>query len=385
MIQSLGGDFVVVTIANLIALAPQIPAVQAALPYIATVAAAGRYTRRAPVLTDITALNHMIPLHEYYVARLTEEFAPVHHVALRNVTVFGEGSIIAAGKLLILESCSEFFTQHILPPGLSTAGPDQYRLSHEPSRHISKPALLAKRPFWRNYGHWMVDGAMLLALLPELILPEGCPIIVGAQTDSRMRAIVKESVALLAPGATLLEHPDGETWTFSELHYVSPVHVSPLTKLPKALTALRNRVLAGQPRPVRRRRVYVMRDPTRSRRLENEPQVIQLCLHHGFEVVQPEHHSLREQTALFQAADFIVGVKGAALTNAIFCSEGANLLVLSPSDWVDPFFWDIAGQLGLAYGEIYGPVATATGPQGTNPFSIDIDRLARHLAVMMRT
>ncbi len=73
--------------------------------------------------------------------------------------------------------------------------------------------------------------------------------------------------------------------------------------------------------------------------LWDEAEVIALRQRHGFAVVQPEHHRLRE-AALFRAAESVVGVKGAALTNIMFCSDAASLLVLSPAGWVDPFLWD---------------------------------------------
>ncbi|PSJ19141.1 hypothetical protein CVH10_24405, partial [Halomonas sp. ND22Bw] len=48
-----------------------------------------------------------------------------------------------------------------------------------------------------------------------------------------------------------------------------------------------------------------------------------------------------------------IGVKGAALTNAIFCQKHCHVILLSPSKFVDPFFWDIIAQRGIKYSEIY--------------------------------
>jgi hypothetical protein len=83
---------------------------------------------------------------------------------------------------------------------------------------------------------------------------------------------------------------------------------------------------------------------------------------------------------LFQSAACVIGVKGAALTNIVFCSSAARVFVLSPSDWPDPFYWDLAGHLGMEYGEMFGPLVSGDERQSMHRFTIDVDRLARNLA-----
>ncbi len=51
------------------------------------------------------------------------------------------------------------------------------------------------------------------------------------------------------------------------------------------------------------------------------------------------------------------------------------MIVMSPIDWPDLFFWDIAGQRNFAYYELTGPLASETNVRGQNPFSIDLTKL----------
>jgi capsular polysaccharide biosynthesis protein len=107
-----------------------------------------------------------------------------------------------------------------------------------------------------------------------------------------------------------------------------------------------------------------------SRRLVNEPEIVALCAAHGFEVARPESLSIAEQAALFANAEAILGVKGAAMTNILFANADCALMVLSPGDFIDPFFWDIAGMRGLAYGEVFGELQSAR-TIGQNDFRVE--------------
>jgi capsular polysaccharide biosynthesis protein len=381
MMQEAGREVGRITLAELLALAQREAVIATDFRYAALLAPAGRYQRRAPICCDTADAEPLTQvLHAQYIERLQQNHPPSYHVVLRDATLFGQGAVVSAGGALLDDSCWEFFSQGGLPPGLTGAENRHYRLAKAPSRHIDRPSLLVKRPFWRNYGHWVMDGAALLTWLPRLQLPADCQLIVGPHEDAKMRAIMRETLDILAPGRPVIEQPDDEVWTVASLHYVTPPHIPPLTKQPAVMAALSGRLCALQPGVPATRRLYVTRDAGLGRRLVNEDQVIALCQHLGFEIVRPEHYSLREQVALFQSASCVLGVKGAALSNALFCSSAARLFVLSPSDWPDPFFWDLAAQRGLAYGEMFGPVHSDGERQSMHMFEIDIPRLARNLA-----
>jgi capsular polysaccharide biosynthesis protein len=181
---------------------------------------------------------------------------------------------------------------------------------------------------------------------------------------------------LAAPGVPVIELPDAEICRFCELHYVSPVHVPLNFMLPAALSALRALVLRESlPTAGPRRRIYVTRGENGVRRLHNEDEVIALCRAFGLEIVQPEGRSLVEQARLFHEAELVVGVKGAALTNVLFCSSRTHLVVLSPGDFPDPFYWELTTPAGIGYSEIFGVLQGRDGEIGQNPFTVSVNGL----------
>ena len=377
------GEIARIALVELLTLAQRESVIRTDFLSAALVTTAGRYARRAPLCQDTTdALRPTRTTYAEYTGRLEQSYAASLHVALRDATVFGQGSVVTAGGALLIDSCWEFFAQGGTPPGLIRLENRHYRLQNPPSRYIDRPSLLMKRPFWRNYGHWLLDSATLMALLPAMTLPSDCQIVIGPNEQPKMRVIVEEALSIFAPGRTVIEQPDDDAWTFARLHYVTPQQVPPLTKQPVALTELAARMPLGTatPDPIGGRRIYVAREARLGRELANEEQVIAVCRQLGFEVVRPEQHTLREQAALFRSAEYVIGVKGAALTNIVFCPSGARLFVLSPADWPDPFFWDLAAQRGMDYGEMFGSNMDDNQRQSMHGFVINIERLKQNLA-----
>ena len=185
----------------------------------------------------------------------------------------------------------------------------------------------------------------------------------------------------------MLQQPDNEVWQFADLRYVMPVHVPPMFKLPAAIQRLRELVLQpegfdrGTSRP---KRIYLSRNDTKTRRIANEADLSILLSEFGFQTVCVSGLRLSEQAHLFAEAEAIIGVKGAALANIIFCRAPCSVMVLSPADFPDPFFWDIAGQLGLRYAELFGPVTTSF-QDSRNDFIVDLVAVARMLGAVLES
>ena len=60
----------------------------------------------------------------------------------------------------------------------------------------------------------MVDGAALLAILPDLTLPADYQIVIGAFEEPKMREVVYDMLRALCPGADIVEQRDDEMWLF---------------------------------------------------------------------------------------------------------------------------------------------------------------------------
>ena len=311
-------------------------------------------------------------------AKLEQPYGPTLGLLLSDALVIGQGSVVTRNGLLIRESCRAILEQSRTPPGLRPVGPGWICELPEPIHRENRISILAKAPWWRNYGHWLVDSAALLALVVDRLRGNDIQIVVGKQIAPAMRRVVAETLGIVAPGIPVVEHDDSEPVMFSRLYYVTPTSVSPLFKLPDALRALRGKLVTEAPRPARR--LYVQRDAQGPRTLLNEPDVLRVAASHGFEVVRPERLGLREQAQLFSEAAVVMGVKGAGLTNLVFAPRDSAAVVLSPSNWADSFFWDLAGQLGITYVEVVGGAVDGVAEPPNSPFTIDLARLDEALA-----
>ncbi len=310
-------------------------------------------------------------------SKLAQPHGSTFGFLLTHALVIGQGSVITRNGLLVQESCRAILAQNRTPPGLRPVGPGWVCPLPEPVRKEHRVSIVAKAPWWRNYGHWLVDLAALLALVVDRLRGNDIQIVIGKQVTPAMRRIVAETLEIVAPGIPVVEHDDAEAVMFSRLYYVTPTSVSPLFKLPEALRALRAKLVPDAPPP--RRRIYVQRDAQGPRTLLNEPDVLRVASSHGFEIVRPEQHGLRDQARLFSEAAVVMGVKGAGLTNVMFAPRDSSVVVLSPSNWGDSFFWDLAGQLGITYVEVVGKAVDGIAEPPNSPFTVDLDRLGEAL------
>jgi len=335
---------------------------------------AGLYTRRAPFFLDADEAEPGTKTSaEQYFSVLSQQYRAVRMVGLADARITGQGAVITRGNLLVKESVLEFTAQGRAPDGFTIAGANTYTMPERVDRLISAPCILAKRPWYRNFGHWLVDGATVVALAADLIGAANLTVVTGTFGSPKMRAVVRDTIEQLAPGAAVLEHPDEEIWQFDDLHYVTPPHVPPLFKLPEPLRRMRSRFL-GNTIFAPHRKIFITRRAAGNRRLVNEEEIFALCAARGFELVDPEDLSIREQAKLFAEAQAIIGVKGAALTTCLFCRPDTKILVLSPADFPDPFFWDVAAQNGCDYGELFGPIVTSKA-RGLNEFTVEPARV----------
>ena len=360
---------------EILALHEERPGQREAAVQVEIVATAGSYVRRPPfrAVLDELADGHR-QLADTYFRKTEQAYAEISHIRLRDALVVGQGAIITATGCLVRESVLEFLAHSRIPDGLELIGDGEFGLTSEQTVHVRLPTLLLKRPWYRNYGHWLVDCASIAALAGSLTMPANWQVAVGRQSSGSMRRIVFETLALLLPGVPIIEIDDDVPMAFDELHYVTPVHVPPLFKLPSAISALRAITLRDQlgfSSP--RRAIYVRRNPKSNRSIANEEALLDLCDELGIDTFEPEGMGFVAQARVFHDAKLVLGVKGAGLTNAMFCSPRSHVVAMSPNDFPDPFFWDLVSQHGIGYSEIFSPPKIAGAGQGQSSFAVNIN------------
>jgi capsular polysaccharide biosynthesis protein len=341
------------------------------------IVAAGSVRRRPPVFVNSDAVP--MELRD----RLNVAFAqqhstctPLHLLSLAEATIVGQGSVVVSGGgqyRLLSNSAREFLAHHLVPDGMERGEGERFIIRQQVHRRLEQSCLLLQRPWSNNFGHWLVDQAMALSYLVHTGALRTRDIVVAKVKSPRLHTIMQQTIAAILPDAIIHEHPDAEVWQFRQLNYIMPLHVPPLTKLPAALDCLRKDILAVPVSDVERpRRFHIVRQGS-LRRLMNEPEIIELSARYGFQALSPENLSMSEQAALFNQAEAILGVKGAAMTNILFANANCRLMVMSPGSFIDPFFWDITSVRGIAYAETFGEVTTDRTALGHNDFQVKPD------------
>lgn len=128
-------------------------------------------------------------------------------------------------------------------------------------------------------------------------------------------------------------------------------HVKLFDHHPKWICDFLYNSFVGNIKPVTPQKlVYVARgDAARSRRVENEQQLIEMLKSYGFQTYYLSMLSVKEQVELFNSARVIVGAHGGGLSNYVFCQSGTKVLEFYPDQYIRPIFLDVAEKRGLEY------------------------------------
>jgi capsular polysaccharide biosynthesis protein len=313
------------------------------------------YTRPEPIYFG---LKYIDPASFEYL----KELYKFRHNAPKDIGLFrfegahivGQGTVVLADGQLLSDSAAEFLNHGIVPDGFEGTVSD-LSFHEKDAVYLRGRTVLVKRPWYRNYGHYLVD---LFPILPALCRA-GVPIdniIFGDVPVGVLRTLMSACAAQYFPDADVVFQKDDQPLRAQRLYYVQPVHVPPLFKHPGALDLVRlaaQEVFPSDTSTSLGRKLYISRARTGTRHLTNELEVVELLASKGFTTVYPEEHDFKDQVKMFQAADFVLSVKGAALTNLIFSGPNCNAMLLSHSAFIDPFFWDVCGYTNSNYSEIF--------------------------------
>lgn len=341
------------------------------------------YARVPPRFLDAGAVDReMAMLLREQFAHLQEPPLPVSLLAMREALVFGQGSVVLPDRRLLFDSAREFVINGREPDGAEVLD-DGTMLPRGTIGRIEGRTLLVKRPWYRNYGHWLVD---LMPLIP-LVARSGVAVdtvLFGDVADGSLRNAMRVLAEAFLPKARILFAGDDQPFRCHTLLFVTPVHIPAVFKHPMAMQLAADAasaVFGATPPDPPAPRVYLSRQTMGGRRLTNAGDLEDLLGKAGFRTVHPEALSIAEQIGLFSRAETIVGVKGAALANVLYCMPGTKVLVLSPADFPDAFFWDLATQRGLDYSEIFCADGMSPGaPTGRSDFAADLASVARYLS-----
>jgi capsular polysaccharide biosynthesis protein len=175
-----------------------------------------------------------------------------------------------------------------------------------------------------NYYHWLFESLARVALLDEVDGRAWAPYAVPA-----LSAMQIETLALFG-----VERPE-----LAELDLLRPIRFDTVFFISRGIGNIHS-ISADAVGALRRaskeisappaRRIYISRSASRRRRITNESKLVAKLSTYGFEAVQTEHMTVRNQLNLFSEASLVVAPHGAGLANIVFGQPGLKVLEIQP-------------------------------------------------------
>jgi hypothetical protein len=233
---------------------------------------------------------------------------------------------------------------------------------------------------YTGYYHWLSE------VLPRLIALDGLTIDTKVIVQSNLAAWQTESLAMLGIESDQLLSLDREYLQLDILYFPSYVG-EPGNPHAKAIHWLREKLLPEPRSRQTTRRLYITRRLAARRRVANEAEIEPILRDNGFEVVEAETLSFREQINLFSEAEAVVGLHGAGLTNTIFADSGCKILEIFDPNHVYVHYYALADIMGHNYwyllGEPSGQARSSHNASGHQDVHVPVDEFAKSLSAML--
>jgi hypothetical protein len=224
----------------------------------------------------------------------------------------------------------------------------------------------------RNYSHWLLESAVRVLLFAPF--DDGSTLYLTPRLEPWQR----EALALVGVDeARLLTIPRRRLVRFPEVFAVSRGLARMPDLIPDALSVL---AALARPAVIPGRRLFVSRASVERRHISNEPQLVDVLEHHGFQTVHPEQLTVAEQVELFASAETILGSWGSGMTNVLFGPPGMLVIELQQEE-VDfggnAFVWNIASIRGQSFAQVVCPVTEGMRqlPLGERDMTVDVHEI----------
>ena len=349
------------------------------------------YYRNSPVLFDDEYADELAG--KMFSSHYQKEiyFGSIKIYQLENAILTGTDQIVTAGKALLSETAFEYFNFDGEPQNFTKTKEKKFFHSPKNTKIIEEPCVLIKNlteP--QNYGHFLVEAGASFSLAREFVYQENLAVILRKTYDMKMREVIYANLRIISQGQSLnfYERDKDDAWIVKKLYYITPVHVPPY-KSRYAITHLRESILNSglikkENNDKNKARIYISRKFSGTRKIINEEEIYAFLKKYGFSRVFLDDLSFEEKLSYFKNSEIVVGPKGAGLANCMFMPEGSTLLVLSPGDFEDPFFYDLASHANVKYAEIFCPVEeTPNRGRGFRNFFVPIKKLQNALQVLI--
>lgn len=315
---------------------------RAQAPAVFTLRRADRFLRLGTAFEATAATAEDVVLAIDQAKYFSQYAGPIDLYAIAGGRVCGPDGMVLApdGRLLaeLNDNC-----------GVPTRNPifRRRRFSRHPLR-LDGNGLSLVQPLSGNYFHWLTESLAMLARIDpfiagmdHVIVPETLP---DQQRESLLLAGIPADRLVPLPPAGMIHCERLYALTFRSGWLLGQQEVRWLQSKLLGQTSLRQEAPIADAR-----RIYISRGDAASRRVLNEPALMELLDGYGFQRVRCSDLSCRQQAETFHGAEMIVGLHGAALTNVVFCRPGTRVLEIFPPRWSPLCFFGLSQLVGCRY------------------------------------
>ena len=276
----------------------------------------GKVIRREPML-DLDGCEPPV--------RVRYRAAPKFVAALGNTALVGRGVVVTASGTVIEDM--------LAPTALEKHGaserdgelrfdPQWFGAEALPVVWFDEPALLMTGPAEAAFGDWIINFGPRLALARAARL--NFRVVVRHDPQHRTLELLE---ALGVPRDRILFHRAHKVSMFRKLYVPSWPNRDKGSPMAGLFDVYRDLPIRPPPERIR---LYLSREGAMLRPMVNEPQVREIFVRAGFQVIDPAERSYEEVRRLFSAAVCLAGPYGSAFHNMVFCGQRLHNLALMP-------------------------------------------------------
>ncbi len=264
-------------------------------------------------------------------------------------------NLTSAGKL-ILETSYEAYLGYYYPDWNDNSNPDHYKIWRNlelvPNLKYYDHAVATLTTLYQsNYFHWMFD------VLPRIHLLQFSKLRPTHYYVENMYKFQIETLKLLGINDDIIINANEIEYIRAKDLIVPSNPGIPGTVPGWACDYLRTNALslvAHNVDSIETKYIYVSRKNASYRKILNEEEILAVLKKYDFRIVCLENMEFSEQVNLFFKAECVVSAHGAGLSNIVFCKQGAKIVELFSTNYVNPCYWYIAEEVGLDYHYMIG-------------------------------
>jgi hypothetical protein len=261
---------------------------------------------------------------------------------LHNCYLFGHKGVILSKRNEVFQEFSHHFGIATLKKFLQK---QPFYLFTKNEKKINGTGAVLVSPESHNYYHWLSDVLPRIRLYEE-VLDQVDHFCIASNVPQKFLDVLTE---FGIPKERICFVNEKEKLHFDHL-YVSSLPGSEGRSPQWAVDYLRSKLIKVPADGLPAKNIYFKRGANANRKILNEDVIITDLAANGFEIIDPDELSLYEQVGLMQQARIVVGAHGAALSNLVFCREGAAVIELfSPDYFRTDCYYTLASILKLNY------------------------------------